>query len=788
MTYRTNRISLFSSVTVFCIMSFGQAALAQTANSSEDQANAPEQGEILVTARKREESLVQVPIAITSLNGAALSARGVTNFTELSNFAPGFKYQDQSVGRNDRGFQTFIMRGMNPGSDAAERASATIFVDGVPAAGGAIAGLTDVERVEVVPGPQSALFGRSTFSGAVNFITRAPGFDWKAGADLSYSSYSTVEGKASLEGPIIPDVLAVRVSGRYYSTDGQYRNPISGGRLGAQKTKSISAAFTFTPSSDLKIRGSISKWRDSDGAPASGLLYAPDYNCNAGGAPAGTLNYICGSVPGKASRLGANVNIPQSVIQSTINGIPGANIVSADFIDHIGLERKAWQASLSGEYDMGNDYTLNALYGHSDNKWAILADTTSRDTSGIPNPLYGTAPGLLPYTAVFAYVPSTQDSDYAEVRLATPSTSKLKAIVGASYYHQNVTLATNVFLTFGPLNVFPPTKATVETLGVFGSLSYDFTDSLSLSAEGRGQQDKIGQEVLLNGGDKLSAKFKSFTPRVILDFHPSPATTFYASYAKGNRPGEFNAGISGLPANVQQQIADNYDVPEAIGEEKVDMFEVGFKGDLFDKRLRILSAVYYGAWRNKHITQFVQYNNPDPLSITVYLPGGSVNLWGLELQSSFKATERLTLEGTFNYAQTDIRRTDCLECVSITGDRNPVGNRLPRYPAFSGTASINYTTPISGAYTGYARADYIYTGKQYESEANTAWTGAASKVNLRAGVTNGPYRVELFAKNLFDDKTPISASKGSDPFTGANAISFSPAYRRTIGARMAFSL
>jgi iron complex outermembrane receptor protein len=382
---------------VLLFISSGNIASAQDDAPQADDAESSAQTEILVTARKREESLVQVPVAITSLSGSALAARGVVNFNELSNFAPGFKYQDQSVGRNDRGFQTFIMRGMNPGSDAAERASATIFIEGVPAAGGAIAGLTDVERVEVVPGPQSALFGRSTFSGAVNFITRSPGFDWKAGGDLSYSSYGTVEGKASIEGPIVPDLLAVRVSGRYYSTDGQYRNPISGGRLGAQKTKSISGAFTFTPSSALKMKGAATAWRDSDGAPASGLLYAPDYNCNAGAGAAGTLNYVCGSIPSKTARLGANVDIPQSVVQSTINGIPGANIVSADFIDHIGLERKAWQASLGAEYDLGNDYALNALYGHSDNKWAILADTASRDTTDIPHPLYGSVPGVLPY-------------------------------------------------------------------------------------------------------------------------------------------------------------------------------------------------------------------------------------------------------------------------------------------------------------------------------------------------------------------------------------------------------
>ncbi|HLU92119.1 MAG TPA: TonB-dependent receptor plug domain-containing protein, partial [Pedomonas sp.] len=129
-------------------------------------------GEIIVTARKRGESLVDVPVAITAMTGDALASRGVQGLNELNSFVPGLRYQNSAANRNDRSFTTITMRGMYPG-DSPNRQAVTIFVDGVAIPGGSTSGLTDIERVEVVKGPQSANFGRATFGGAINFITRA---------------------------------------------------------------------------------------------------------------------------------------------------------------------------------------------------------------------------------------------------------------------------------------------------------------------------------------------------------------------------------------------------------------------------------------------------------------------------------------------------------------------------------------------------------------------------------------------------------------------------------------
>ncbi|MFO1426170.1 MAG: TonB-dependent receptor plug domain-containing protein [Steroidobacteraceae bacterium] len=135
--------------------------------------------EVTVTARKTEESVLSVPLAVTAISAEAIEKRGIKDITDVATYTPSFRFQNQAVGRNDRGFKQYVIRGMVPNSALATRQAATLFVDGAPAAGGNVSGLTDIERVEVVKGPQSAFFGRSTFAGAINFVTRAPGYEWK---------------------------------------------------------------------------------------------------------------------------------------------------------------------------------------------------------------------------------------------------------------------------------------------------------------------------------------------------------------------------------------------------------------------------------------------------------------------------------------------------------------------------------------------------------------------------------------------------------------------------------
>lgn len=777
---RVNRLMLGSSAIVASALVASAPAMAQEAAGVS--AGAPG-GEIIVTARKRDENLIDVPVAISALSGDALQARGVQGLNELNDFVPGLRYQNSSANRNDRGFTTIAMRGMYPG-DSPNRQGVTVFIDGVAVPGGATPGLTDIERVEVVKGPQSAYFGRSTFAGAINFITRAPSLtDFKGNVDISYASYETMEAKASIEGPLVRDVLGVRLSGRYYRTGGQYDNEGYGGKLGERETRSIAGAFNFQPSDSFRLRGYATYWEDSDGPSAQSLLGEADYNCNLGGTgrvPAGgTNNYICGNVgDARKSTMSQNIHPGNS---NNFGGVtnPG-RILPSDFIDHLGLERKAFQTSLIADYDIG-DYTLSGSFSHNGNKWAALTDT------------YNRAPDGTNYFST-VYLPYDISNTSAELRLASPSSGPFTYMVGGNYYWESIDFWTRAYRPTGLVNLGSPTDYRARTFGVFASASYELIDGLKLSGEARYQWDRINHiaysPTTANVVTDLSKTFKSFSPRVILNYEITPAVSTYLSWSRGTRPGTFNTNYTTFTPAVQAQLTANAgrEIPIAVDEEKLTMYEFGLKGEFLDRRLRILSALYYGQWRNRQINQNLEYQTGTTTSTaTITFPDGSTNLWGVELEAAFRASDYLMLEGTFNWANTDIRNTSCSECLAINGVLNPVGNLMERYPEISGSAAISYDQPIGNGWNGMFRLDYIYTGKQYATAANIAYINSASRVNLRAGIHNETYTLEAFVRNLFDDMTPSNILRNANPSAntaqGANLIILAAPERRTIGIR-----
>lgn len=122
----------------------------------------------------------------------------------------------------------------------------------------------------------------------------------------------------------------------------------------------------------------------------------------------------------------------------------------------------------------------------------------------------------------------------------------------------------------------------------------------------------------------------------------------------------------------------------------------------------------------------------------------------------------------------------------MIGTFNPVGDRLPQYAAWTGSSSATYSIPISSIFNGYARADYFYSGRQYESEANVAWIQPSHRVNLRLGVESDGYRFELFGENILKNRVPTAISYNTDTYTGAPTLTFSPARRRMFGGRATF--
>lgn len=749
-------------------------------------ANAPEDdsdtlGDIVVTARKRAETIISTPTAITAITGPALSARGITDYQTLSDFTPSMKSGKQSSNRNDRYNQVLVVRGMQPGADAPSRQAAAVFIDGSPVGNGSVAGLTDIERVEVVAGPQSAYYGRSTFSGAVNIITRPPGDEFRASLDASYSSFATTELKAAIEGPIVKDLLSVRVSGRYFSTNGQYDNYGYPGKLGAQKTRSGTVAIYFTPTPTTRIRIQGSIWTDDDGAPAAGQLYAADYNCRTKAAPTAANNYICGpisKVPG--NRMTQQTLIPSDIIDLLLNS---ATVVDTDSLSNIGLLRHAREIHGSLSQDLGGGYTFDVNGSMVDNKLSFLTDTGLRDGRNQPNPSFGVIPGVLPYFSRTSVGQSFFRGESVEARVSSPADKPISWLIGTNAFRQRETRITNAFSNSGFARPVPLITEGSNTVGFFGALNWRIVKPLTFSLETRYQIDRIMQETP-TANIFLKQTFRSFTPRAILTYQPSSDINIYASYAEGTRPGEFNSSLYSLPTSAQVQVQAQLAVPIAVPEEKVKMAEIGFKANLFDHRLRLLTAFYVGRWSGRHVTQRFTYLNPTPQPVSVVIGGSDVDLRGVELEASLRVSSSLTLEGTFDYAGTDIRKTVDLVSLQLLGNQNPVGNALPRYPITSGSLSADYHRTIAGDLRGFARIDYLFTGRQYDSEANLAWTPNANRVNARIGIEKDNYRVELFGLNIFDNRVPTNITRSTDTYTAANTIALSPPMPATIGVRI----
>ena len=747
-------------------------------------------GDVVVTARKVSEKLTQVPLAITALTADRIDALGLTDVTQIDRYTPGLTFQNQSVGRNDRGFKQYIIRGIIPNSSLATRQTVTIFVDGAPVSGGNVSGVTDIERVEVIKGPQSAFFGRSTFAGAINITTRAPSYDWHGSADVEYARFNEHDLSASIEGAIIPDKLAFRLSGRDYHTDGQYADTnFPGTRLGERNTHSISLSLLAEPTPTLRIRAFATHWVDDDGLPANGRFGAAQQNCARN--PASTaLNYVCGDIGAPpASTVTWNENIIPTAYAAVQTG---PTLFGPDFINHLGLHRYAEQYRLTADQQVG-EFTVSAIGSYGKDNWGFLQTILGLDYRNIPNPNASTKASL-PY--IYSLIlGNTRDQDaYGELRIASPQNRRLRFTLGGNYAWARTDNLTSSYGITGFLLNTPQTINTSNTYGIFGSARWEFISHVSISGEGRYQRDDLFQETLQGTNPQFSKTFHSFSPRVVLQYEPTQSMALYASYSEGNRPGEFNTIYRAQPAYVQAIISQQANVNEAVGEDKIKMGEVGLKGTVLNNRVRILLAGYVGRWTNRHIPNLIYYTDTGGIlrNVQITADNGIVNLSGVEAELAVKVTHALTLEGTFDVADTDIRRTYSTDALAVTGSATPVGTQLPYYPKYSASAAATYQRHAFADFDGFLRADMTYRSRLYDSEADLSSTRPAALVNLRLGVENKAYRFELFGTNIFNNLTPTSLARTTETLysaaganTGtANGLTVALADRASYGFRM----
>lgn len=723
--------------------------------------------QIVVTARRREENLMQVPIAISAFSEEELEANAVFDLLQLSEFTPGMFAVYGGNGRPDRSDIQLTFRGLSV-------SSGLVFIDGAPYTGGLTPNLQGVERVEVLKGPQSAYFGRSTFSGAINFVTKGVPDELQGTLKADISEYGGSDTSVSLGGPVIEDKLGLRVNYRHYYLEGYYTNAFdTTDRLGQQQTDSVNAVVDYNASDNLDIKLFVEYARDDDGAPYNIALKAnKEIFCDLGGAGG---PYHCGALPDlddiPPGIISGDTQLDEFAYDVLINNSFNlrTNHFDPSFKDSFGLRRDAYLAHLNVDYELDNGWAISSLLAYHRTKSQSVQSPDYRNGRDTPNMFFALGrPNTLPYHR-FALVSQNLQQDFnAEIRVTTPQNQRLRGTLGANYLHLR-SPGGNIYgiSPLGPIGTGSVTRTRVYTPAIFGGLYYDLTEHLTLTAEARYQWDEISAEAVEpTAAAKLENTYRSFSPRVSIDWQYNDDTLLYALYSRGYRPGGFNGSIVGQPEFVLAQLRE-VGVNIAYDEESLDNFEVGLKATWWDGRAQTTIAAYHDLWRDGQIQNTTFFMTPDGAvqQTTLTTNQGEVKMNGIEVEGTVALTDNLTVNGTFGYSDAEFEVYFYIpDGNNIHGTPIVTGNRLDQAPKTMWTLSPEYKGRLARDFQWYARLDYRHRGRFFTDPTNVAWVPENDLFNLRAGITNGNLKLELYVKNLTDNDSLLGGVKGNDSF------------------------
>jgi outer membrane receptor protein involved in Fe transport len=763
---------------------------------------APGGDEIIVTARKREETLQDVPLSIAALTSEQLQGRGLNSDYDIANFTVGFRTLEQTGRDIDRP----TIRGMGAPVSRGEP-NASYFIDGTFVSGSISTATTSaVERVEVLRGPQSAQFGRATFSGAVNYVTRKPTdtFQGQVNTRAGTSDDYNVGGWAS--GPLVNDKLLFLVSGNWSKYGGQWHNHLEDGqasyekdstlpfrqfllnppqegdhsRLGAEETTDALGKLVWRPGegSEVTVKYGYTKGEDSHFAsliaaelncylPVPGTENEPWYGTSTG--------WYCGEfrAEGRVNRI----NLPDFR-----NGVTfiGANAFEnpADYTvppTEPGTFREQNRVLLEYVQDLGGfTVTSRGSWNRDDFQQVFDLDHTENRS------LWG----------LFHFDNQRVIEDRsAELRLDTPADRPLRGSIGVYWYDQDRENRQRSFVGPGVVfgapettTAFPPsTFLDVTNEAVYGSVDWDFAERWTLTLEGRYAQDSKDLSGGALTGPELPATvgldFDSFTPRVTVRFRPTADLTLYALAAKGNKPGEFNteffragidpvavdAGLNGCTAPPEPQpppVIPCLGEPLAVvKEEEQWTYELGAKASWFDRRLSTNLAVYHIDWQNQGLftTVNILQTAGTYLTTTIIRNAGESRVDGLELETSFRVTDRLSVLASYGYTDSRYEKGSDTVLAELTGDGDLHGKKVPNVPRHTLILGGYAMAPITDGADAFLNVDYSYSTKRYTAANNFSWLGDDLTVNLRAGVELASWTFTAYVRNLTNDDTPLAA-------------------------------
>lgn len=716
---------------------FAALALPVASHAADADSKSATVQEVIVTAEKREENLRDVPQSVTAISGDTLDVKRATTFEDYVTTVPGMNLISSQPGAT-----RLVLRGINAGG-----VSATIgtYVDETPY--GSVTGLAngavlapdldtfDMQRVEVLRGPQGTLYGASSLGGLLKFVTNAPDpsrFAAKVEADANDTKSGSVGG--SVKGMVnIPlgDKAAIRAAGYDSDQPGFIDDPIRHAKnVDSARYNGLKASFLYRPTDKFTVR-----------------LSAVGQDITSHGTSTMDVNRL------------------------TLEPLYGDFTQSRTFAQPNKVAYRLYNATAN--YDFGFANLVSAT------SYATLRQDGNGDASAQLGPLL---------SAVFHQPLGAgvlQDLEQKkltqEVRLASPSQT-FEWLVGGFYTHEENALHQNlsainlqnppqVATGFGGLEVIS-LPSDYKEYAVFANGDYHFTDRFDVSVGGRYSHNKqdetqVTTGLLVGPGSTVAGASSEnvFTFAVAPKFKLSDDATLYARVAKGYRPGGPNAVNPLAPAAV----------PRTFQSDSIVNYEAGIKSDLFDRSVSVELTAFYITW--DHIQLLA-----DVGGFGVNTNGGSAQSKGVEGAITYVPMPGLTLSANGAYTQANLTA----DTPAILGGKD--GDRLPYSAPASGSLSADYGRPLSDAVRMFVGASVRFEGRRrsdFNGSVGQTSVPAYTSVDLRGGLEWGGYRAELYVKNLTDERGILSLEGiGSTPNGAVQAGLIRP---RTIGVSLSAS-
>lgn len=667
--------------------------------------------EVVVTALRRSQRLQDVPAAIDVVSGERLARMNAKGFGDYLNNDPGVSYSDQGYYGS-----RFAIRGVSDGYQPTD-ALTGVYLDEAPVSqGGAVNGsptfdptLYDVDRVEILKGPQGTLYGSGAMGGTVRIILNKP--DLQAiGGSLSASigqvdhGGTNWQGDGALNVPIVQDRLALRLVAGYRDDAGYIDDPSRGAKdVNSVKKGNARAALRFRPEPDTTIDLSAIYQHESFGA-------APK-------ADAGLGQYQ------QSRKYGEGGSSEIKLYGLTVtHDFGGANLVSSTNY-----------MAKQNAHAIDSTRVFGRLLGN-------ISGVTLKPTEGV---------GLADHPR---YSQVSQ-----EVRLASQGERQLDWLVGAYYQHGKT--VGNEFIDVGQ----SPTLSALLTndeayhdvfsdrtqqIAGFGEVTYHLTSRLSAAAGLRvfkvDQHRSDHGDGLLNGGPSETAsraKETSHIEKFNLSYKLAQDDLIYAQAAQGYRNGGGNTPVPKDVCGADLAALGYAAAPSQYPADKLWNYEVGSKNTLLGGKVTLNAAAYYIDWRDLQTS----VNLPTCL-FSFQVDGGHATSKGAELAASVKPVRGLTISGSAAY-------TDAKLTSAAAGSGLEAGQALPFVSKWSSNLNAQYDFPLAAAYDGFVRGEINYYGPrwtQFEALAGSVQLPAATVLNLSLGVTHDTWSVSLSANNLLD--------------------------------------